>query len=177
MTDASVEGWKSVFEYSTMVNEYDVYGIRQGDSEVHQNATDATSIAQYKATRSKVVRNSGLMTQRDALALGTNMVARDANVQQFLYATLSGLDITHRLGTEVSITSTYLGLTAAKYIVYEWAYDSETNKTNIILHPRVSQQGLMKTAELTEQIESMKTNSKIARDEQYIPELITNEVS
>jgi hypothetical protein len=176
MTDANVEGWKSVFDYETMVNEFNIYGMRKGDIEVYQSSTDATSIAKYAATRTEVIRNSGLMTQRDAAALGTALVARDANVQQMLYATIPGLNSTYRLGTEVSITSTYLGLTAANYIVYEWMYDSENHRTNIMLHPRVSQTGLMGTNDIREQFAEVKNNASVARQEQYIPEPITNEV-
>lgn len=177
MTDANVEGWRSVFDYESMTNEFDIYGMRKGDIEVYQNVSDATSIAKYAATRTQVIRNSGLMTQRDALALGTSLVGRDANIQQMLYASIAGLDSTYRLGTEVAITSTYLGLTAANYIVSEWTYDSENHKTMLVLHPRVSQQGLMSTNDIRDQFASVKSDAGTARKEQYIPEPITNEVA
>jgi hypothetical protein len=177
MTDASVENWRSVFDYETVVNEFDIYGARIGDGEIYENATDATSIAKFRGTRTKIVRDAGLVSFADAAAKGAAMAAKDANPQQMLYATLAGLDSTYRLGTEVSITSTYLGLTAAKYIVYEWAYDSETHQTNIVLHPRVSQQGLMETREIRDTFERMSNEVNKSRSEQHVADPVTHEVS
>ena len=150
LTDTDVLSWRSVFDYTKLANEFNIYGVRVGDTELFSNVTDATSIAKYKATRSQTRKGVGLVSEADTLAYGTALVAQYKDVQQILTATIRGNTATAAhpktivLGDEISITSTYLGLTASVYIIQSWAYDSKNNMTSIVLHPRVSQVGLQK---------------------------------
>ena len=148
LTDTDVNSWKSTFDYGKLANEFNIYGMRIGDRQLYSNVTDATSILKYKATRSRTERGSGLVSEHDTLAYGTALVAQYKDVQQILTTTIRGntAKVAHPktlvLGDEVSITSTYLGLAAAKYIIQNWSYDSTADMTTLLLHPRVSQVGL-----------------------------------
>lgn len=143
MTDTSGT-LSSSFDYTKLANEWNVYGMRVGDQQLQSNVTDATSIAKYKATRSRTSRDAGLTSEYDTLARGTALVAQHKDVQQMISVSIPGLDSTYRLGTEVSLTSTYLGLTAAKYIVDSWEYDSKSDVSRIHMHPRISTTGLIR---------------------------------
>ena len=145
LTDADVLSWGNCeYDYEPMRNEYHIYGIRIGDNQLYRNTADlatdpgADSKLKFVATRSEVVRNTGTLSQYETDSLGGSLVERDEDVLLFLEATLGGLDDTYRLGTEVSITSAYLGLTAAKYVVTGWDHDTGQHKTHISMHPRSS---------------------------------------
>ena len=145
LTDALVLSWANCeYDYEPMRNEYHVYGVRIGDNQLYRDtsalSTDpgADSKAKFVATRSEVVRNTGTLSQYETDSLGAALVERDEDVLLFLEATLKGLDSTYRLGTEVAVTSAYLGLTAANYVVTGWNYDSTRHATYIILQPRSS---------------------------------------
>ena len=139
MTDATPDSWRSLRDYKTVRNSYDVYGARIGDYEIFQQSQDADSIATYIATRSKVIKDTGLVSDASAKEIGTALAPRDADIQQMVGCTLSGFDTTYRLGTIVEITSSYLWATAAKdYIVTRWAYDSDARKTFLTMHPKSS---------------------------------------
>ena len=176
MTDATPDSWQSLRDYN-ITNDYDVYGARLGDYEIFQQSQDTTSIATYNATRSKVTKNAGLVSDADAAAIGTTLAARDANIQQMIACTLSGFDTTYRLGTIVEITSSYLWATAAKdYIVTRWAYDSDAHKTHLTLHPKVSI-GLQEIDTPIAEGERLKMATKKSETDKFVPDPITHEVS
>lgn len=144
MTDDSVLQWGSEYDYKLMKNEYHVSGVRSSETvQVHVETEDiavdpgSDSKLKYGMSRTGVVSSSGTMTYRDAVELGTALVERDEDLHLFLDATIAGYS-TYELGDEVSITSTYLGLTAEKYVVTYFAYDHATWRTQLRLHPRVS---------------------------------------
>jgi hypothetical protein len=180
MTDATVIAWSSNFDWDTVYNEYHVIGARIGDEQLQVYTEDLTvdpgddSQAKYLANRTKVLRATGLVSEYDCEQTGSNLVERDEDVQQILGCALVGLDSTYRLGTEVSITSTYLNLAAAKYIVSGWSYDSRAHETRLRLHPRISAVGLQpdkskvfqKAIDRTERLQS----------DAYIPAPATNTV-
>ena len=177
MTDATPDNWHSRRDYKTLVNSVDVYGARIGDYEIYQQSQDADSLATYKATRSQVIKNAGLVSDADASALGTALAARDSNIEQMVACTLSGFDTTYRLGTIVEITSSYLWATAAKdYIVSRWAYDSDARKTHLTLHPKVSI-GLQDIDTLLNQSDKLKRATLESESDKVVPDPITHEVS
>ena len=173
ITDATVDSWRMVQDWEAVYNEYDVYGMRIGDRQLYSNATDATSIAKYKATRTKVVRNAGLTSEYDTSTIATNRVAQDKDVQKILSATLAGFDSTYRLGTITEVTSSILGISAVDYIVIGWDYDSGRHLSQITLHPKVSTTGLQ---EAKSRLERMEQNATKTSRDQYIPEPATHEV-
>ena len=145
LTDGKVNSWQSYIDYGSMYNEYHVYGARLGDYEISQVSTDTTSETKFKSTKTKVVRNTGLVSDADAVAIGTALAARDANPSLMVGCTITGNTATTahattiKLGEIVEITSSYLWPTAAKdYIVTRFAYDSEQHETYLTLHPKVS---------------------------------------
>lgn len=150
LTDTDLNSIKSTYDYSTLVNEVTAYGMRIGDSRLSSTYTDATSEGKYKQTRTKVTSDTGLVSEYDTLARATALVNQYKDVQQILSVTIRGNTAkaahakTLKLGDEVSITSTYLGLSAAVYIVQRWSYDSRNNLTTLLLHPRVSAIGLQR---------------------------------
>ena len=177
LTDSTVDNWNSLFDYTTMTNDLLVYGARIGDYEIYQNVQNAASILRYKATRSQVHKNTGLVSDADALAIGTVLAARDSDVLQMIGCTLSGFDTTHRLGTIVAITSSYLWATETKdYIVTRWAYDSKVHKSYLTLHPKVSI-GLSPIMTTDVKGQLIESNAKEAKDDTYIPAPATNEVA
>jgi hypothetical protein len=182
MTDASVLSWNhGEYDYTSMVNEYHLYGVRVGDEQVYFDTDDATdpgsdSKSTYGATRSKVYSAGGLFNQRDAETLGDILVERDEDVHLFLHAEIAGLS-SLRLGDEVSITSTYLSLTAEKYIVSHWDYDSTKHITTIRFHPRVSQLGLTEHVFMGEDQRGLLEENTERRGETYHPDITTHEVT
>lgn len=145
LTDGKVESWQSLYDYKQMTNEYHVYGARIGSYEIFQSSQNAASILKYKATRSKVLRNPGLVTEQEAKDVGTALAARDAEISQMVGCTILGNTATAahattiKLGEIVEITSSYLWPTAAKdYVVTRFAYDSNEHKTFLTLHPKSS---------------------------------------
>ena len=166
-----------------MVNSYDVYGVRDGDYEIYQQAQNAASVLKFIATRSRVLKNAGLVSNADALAIGTALAARDSDVQQMVGCTITGNTATAghattiKLGEIVEITSSYLWPTAAKdYIVTRFAYDSTKNETYLTLHPKVSiglqpiETPFTKEDRITQQLE------RVEGDE-FVQSPTTNEVS
>jgi hypothetical protein len=177
MTDGTVDSWASLRDYNTIVNSVDAYGIRIGDYEIYQQSQDAASIATYIATRSKVVRDQGLVSHAHAKDIATAIVARDSDIEQMVQCTLSGFDSTYRLGTIVEITSTYLWASAAKdYVVTRWAYDSRDDKTYLTMHPKVSIGFQDIVSPITEGRQMVNSTKKIITDE-YTPDPVTHEVA
>jgi len=145
LTDGKVDSWQSLQDYGTVRNSYDVYGARIGDTEIYEQSQTAASITKFLATRSKVIRNAGLVSDADAALIGTTLTARDNDVKQMVNCTITGNTATAahattiKLGEIVEITSSYLWPTAAKdYIVTRFVYDSEQHETYLTLHPKVS---------------------------------------
>ena len=171
--------WQSVFDWTAVKNNYRVYGARIGDEELFTETDDAASQAKYKSTRSETVRNTGLVSEYETSAAGTALVTRDKDVQQVLAASLQGLDSTYRLGTEVSVTSTWLNLSAVAYVVTRWSYDSESNTSNITLHPRasVSGGGIQPTNSLRLQGDRLLERSKTTPRDIYVPDPSSHTVS
>jgi len=138
LTDASVLEWREgEYDYELMHNEYVIYGTRIGNVQLKSTDSDAVSIAKYKATRTQIVSRPYFLGEYDTVTLADNLITRDTVVDLHLTALMSGLS-TLRLGNEVSITSSYLNLTAAKYVVTKWSYDSRQYRTELRLAPRTS---------------------------------------
>ena len=145
MTDANVLGWRNCeYDYALMKNHWIVTGVRIGDNVLQTDSTELatdpgdTSQAKFAVHRTGVMRSAGTVSQYETDQLATALVNRDSDVLYFLMAELAGRDDTYRLGTEVSITSSHLGLTAEKYVVTHWIYNADTYRTTIRLHPRSS---------------------------------------
>ena len=177
MSDATVERWQSVYDYNTMFNSVDVYGATIGDYEIYQQGTDATSISKYKISKSKVISSAGLVSDQDASIISTRLAARDSDLQQIISCTIKGRDDTYRLGTVVGVTSSYLWATAEKeYVVVSWTYDSTTDMTTLLMHPRssIGFQGINTSDTIRTHIDN---TAKTVEESLYIPDPITHEVS
>ena len=91
--------------------------------------------------------------------------------------TLSGFDTTHRLGTVVEITSSYLWSTASKdYVVTRWAYDSKAHKSYLTLHP-VSSVGFMPILTADMEGRTIKGVTRELKTDSYIPLPVSHEVT
>ena len=149
LTDADVNSIISTFDYNKQANEVTAYGMRIADRQLQSTYTDAASVLKYKQTRTRTVRSSGLTAETDTLARATALVNQLKDVQQMLTVTIAGNTATAAhlktivVSDEITVTSTYLGLSAA-YIVREFQYDSKNNETTLTLHPRVSVTGLQR---------------------------------
>jgi len=175
MTDASVLHWVTGdWDYKSSYNEYHVYGARIGDSQLFYETHDTTTKDTYGVYRTQTVRNTGFISEYDCKTAATNLVARDKDVRLFLEAILGGLSAL-RIGDEVSITSSYLGLTAQVYTVTHWAFDSKAYRTTIRLHPRYSLIGYTENKNITT-LSSLIDGQKMTQAEQYIPAPYSNEV-
>ena len=173
ITDASVLYWKDgEYDFDPVVNEWHVYGMRIGTSQVYGETTDATSVTKYGLTRSRSLSNTGVMSDHDAKAQATAMVTRDKDTQLFLNCTIGGLSAL-RLGDEVAITSSLLDLTAANYVVTGWTYDSKMYRTSLRLHPRVSQAGFTDHKIFSEYMRSIAEGTVRANKDIYAPPLYT----
>ena len=172
-TDDSVLFWTDgEWDYETMYNKFLIYGIRIGDTQVYATDSDATSIDTYGGvTRSKAITNQGLMCNADATALAGALVDRHKNTQLYLGAVLKGFS-TFRLGDELSITSTQLGLTAAKYVITNWSFDYANWNTKIRLHPQ-STVGYVTHGMYGEDIRQILEESKEMAVTQYAPNTTT----
>ena len=143
MTDADVLHWRSEYVGSLMRNEMHVKGIRIRDEEIALDTEDlavdpgSDSKLKYGLKTTQVITNTGTMSYADAVTLGTNLVERDEDIHLFLDAVIAGPP-PYELADEVSITSAYLGITAQVYVITHVSYDSNTWRTTLRLHPRVS---------------------------------------
>jgi hypothetical protein len=183
MTDASVISWSGgEWDATVMRNEYHVYGVRIGDSQLYVNTADlapdpgVTSKTAYGYTASEVVRSTGTTSEFETEELGKALVGRDDDIYLFLSCTIAGLDSTYRLATEVSITSTYLDLTAEKYVVTNWSYDSKEHKTVLRLHPRAaSTKGFVDKVPFGEHLRRLYEQNRQAQADIYAPGLYTQD--
>lgn len=174
MTDASVLTWsQGRWDWNNVYNEYKVLGIRYGDYQVDETSSNGSSKTTYGIYRTKVLSNTGLLTDYDAAQLASKLVTRDKDAHLFLQAELGGLS-SLRLGNEVSITSTYLGLTAAVYVVTHWRYDSKNYRTHIRLYPRTAAStiGFQESYDFTE-VRSLEQIRDTSDSDRYIGGLTT----
>jgi len=181
LTDSTVLSWSNCeYNYENIRNEYDIYGVRIGDYQLHTNTgalspdPGVDSKSTYGVTRSDVIKGTGMLSQYETEELGKALVERDEDVLLTLVAELAGLDSTYRLGTEVAVTSTRLGLTAVNYVVTHWNYDSRTNKSTIRLHPR-SSIGYQDYTGIFREGERLQENVKTTKVDIYSPSLYTQE--
>ncbi|MHA2066639.1 MAG: hypothetical protein ACXABY_19885 [Candidatus Thorarchaeota archaeon] len=183
LTDGKIDDWQSIFDYKQLFNEYHVYGVRIGDGEVYQTVQNAVCVALYSATRSKVLRNAGLVSDAHASAVGTALVARDKDLLQMVGCTIAGNTATNahattiKLGEVVEITSSYLWDTAAKdYVVTRFAYDSSQHKTYLTLHPK-SSIGYQEIDALYSKGQKMEEDTAKLKTEAYVADPVTHDVS
>ena len=144
MTDADVLSWSGgEFDFEPMFNDYIVYGERTQTSQIKIRTSGFApdpgddSQERYHKTKTRIVKQSGLKTHKEALELGRLLVTRDADINLFLSCVIGGWS-SYELGDEVSITSTLLGRTAAKYVVTHFYFDMKNYRTVLRLHPRSS---------------------------------------
>lgn len=138
MTDASVLAWTQAdWNFPSLFNEYHVYGVRTGDIQTYAEDVDATSQSTYAVTRTNLVKGTGVQTDYECTQLAEKLVARDKDIDLLLQAEIGGLS-SLRLGDEVSITSSYLGLTTANYVITHWRFDTQQYRTIIRLLPRAA---------------------------------------
>jgi hypothetical protein len=168
LTDTSLLSLKMIQDWSLVCNEVNQYGMRYGDQQLFTNDTDATSIAKYNATRSRTFKDQGLVSEYDTKSRASTYVDQYSDVRKYLTARLPGLDSSYRLGTITEVTSAYMGITAADYIVDGWSYDSSTHETEIHLHPKVTQIGLVRDPTTTS-VEQALSNIRKGPIDKYIP--------
>ena len=144
MTDADVLHWSGgEYDYEPMFNEVIVYGERTQTATVRVKTSGYapdpgdTSQAKYDIHKSRIVKQAGIKTHKEALELGRTLVERDEYVNLFLSCTIAGWS-SFELGDEVNINSTLLSLTNQKYVVTHFAFDSPNYRTVLRLHPRSS---------------------------------------
>ena len=183
LTDGDILSWQSLHDYNQLTNEYHVYGARIGDYEIYQSQQNAASVAKYNATRTKTLRDAGLVSDADAKERATTLAARDADLSQMISCSIAGNTATAghattiKLGEIVEITSSYLWPTAAKdYIVTRFSYDSAQHKTFLTLHPKVSI-GLQEIDSPHSAGRKMKEGLKTFESDKYIADPITHEVA
>lgn len=148
VTDTDFNAYRSVIDYSPLVNKTTAYGMRIGDQRLKSTYEDAASIAKYNQTRTRVLSDSGLVSEQDTLARATALTGQNSGALRIISATVAGNTAkdshnkTMVLGDEVSLTSTYFNLAAAVHIVQRYSYNSQNDTTTLLLHPRVSATGL-----------------------------------
>jgi hypothetical protein len=184
LTDGTVDDWQSLYDYNQMVNEYHVYGGRIGEAEVFQSQGNAASILKYKATRSKVIRDAGIVSDTHAKDIGTALAARDAEISQMVGCTIAGNTATAahattiKLGEIVEITSSYLWPAAAAkdYVVTRFAYDSTQHKTYLTLHPK-SSIGYQEIDALHSKGQKMEEDTDRLKTDAYVADPVSHDVS
>ena len=172
MTDASVLQWKGDWNYKSMYNEAHVYGATVNDIQIYASDSDATSQATYGIARAMSQSNTGVVTNYDCESLADSLVTRNKDCKLYLEAVIGGLS-TLRIGDEVSITSTYLGLAAAVYTITHWSYDSKSYRTTIRLQPRASTTGYQSN-ESFDKIKKLFDDTHAIKRDKYIAEPYTN---
>jgi len=175
ITDNSVLAWQSDWNYASMFNKVTVQGARIGDYQIEQTDSDATSLATYGIYKTRIVKGTGVLSDYDCAQVADKLVTRDKDVKLYLEAVLPGLS-SLRLGDEVSITSTLLGLTAQAYTITHWAFDYRNFRTHVRLHPRASTIGYSENVSLT-QIRIFAESTRTAQQDKYVSDLHTQEWS
>lgn len=179
ITDASVLSWSGgEYDYEPMRNEYNIYGVRIGDNQLFVNTGTLTpdpgvdSKAKYGVTRSDTIKSSGTMSIYETESLGKAIVERDEDVLLLLRAVVVGRTAL-RLGEELNINSTLLGLTDKKYVITHWSYDSTMHRTTLRMHPRTSEQGYISHITFGEHIRHIADTAKQAQLDTHSPDLYT----
>ena len=175
MTDASVIKWGAEYSFLDVRNGYLLYGPMINDNVMKLDTKDivggdpgADSKSTYGVSRYGVINNAGFTSEYELSALGSAIVERDEDVLLFLNCDIAGLSAL-RLGDEVSITSTYLGLTAAKYVIIYWEYSYSGNITSLRLHPRLSTKGFVQHRIFSEDIRRQQNDlEQLSADVIYI---------
>lgn len=176
MTDASVIRWGGEYSFLEVRNGYIIYGpkinnvlMRLDTKDIAGGDPGADSKSTYGVTRTAVVKNAGVNSEYEMTTLGSAIVERDEDVLLFLECDIAGLSAL-RLGDEVSITSTIMGLTAAKYVITYWEYSYSANITKLRLHPRLSTKGFVQHKLFGDTIRRLATDTEqLAADVSYIP--------
>ena len=176
MTDALVIRWGGEHSFVDVRNGLILYGPKINDNLLRLDTKDITggdpgadSKSTYGVSRYKVVKNAGVNTEYELSALGSALVERDEDVLLFLNCDIAGLSAL-RLGDEVSITSTYMNLTAAKYVITYWEYSYSNNITQLRLHPRLSTKGFVQHVLFSDSIRRLaNTTERLSADIDYIP--------
>lgn len=152
LTDIDVIAWtRGEYNFKPVFNEMHLYGPKTGNLQSVYDTADASpdpgldSKVRYGVTRSNVIKSTGTTNEFELVELGEALVERDEDVLLFLNADIRGVSDL-RLGDEVSITSTYLGLTTEKYVITFWEYSYLPDRTTIRLHPRNSTKGFVPNA-------------------------------
>ena len=177
LTDASVLQWGVRDDYHAMRNNCRAYGIRIGNNQLISDSGDlvpdpgAISKCIYGTTRGEIISNAGTMSEQDTKALAGIVAARDNAPPLFLNAKFGGLS-TLKLGSEVAITSTLLGLTSAYYVVSKWTYSSAEYRTEIELTPR-SSVGFTERFEFADRFRQIAEKTETGERDAYHPELYT----
>ena len=137
--DTDVISWNSgEYNFDPVYNEMHLYGPKEGGVQSFYDTADAgtdpgaDSKVRYGVVRSKVVKNTGTTNRYELTQLGEALVERDEDVNLFLNADIRGFS-SLRLGDEVLVTSTYLGLAAVAYVITFWEYTYLADTTTIRL--------------------------------------------
>jgi hypothetical protein len=130
ITDASVLFWADgILTMEELFNRFNVYGVRYGDRQVYETATDSTSVTKYRTTRVKIFKGTGMLSDAEADDFADAQIARyNDPVYPALTCMIDGLSAL-RLGDEIRITSTYNNMTNLDYTIVRWAYDSDNDAT------------------------------------------------
>ncbi len=148
LTDADVIRWTGERSFVDVRNSFILYGPKQNENLLRLDTADispdpgADSKATYGVTRSRTVNNRGVNNPYELTELGTALVERDEDALLFLGCEIAGLSPI-RLGDEISITSTHMGLTAQVQVVTEWEFGWRDNITKLRFHPRLSTKGFV----------------------------------
>ena len=185
--DGDVLEWATLYDFDRVTNSYHVYGMRIGDYQIDQTYTNAASETKYQATKTKVLKNAGITSDAEALAIATTLATRDCDpTLPVIRATIAGNTATAAhaktmvLGDIVEIDSTYIwdsgGTHAYDYVVTQFIYDSTEHKTHLTFMPKssIGYQPLVTGFNKAEAIED--TVKNISQDK-YIPPPLTNEVA
>jgi hypothetical protein len=174
MTDASVIKWGYEYSFIDVRNGYILYGPKINDDLLRLDTKDITggdpgadSKSTYGVSRYGVIKNAGVTSEYELSTLGSAIVERDEDVLLFLNCDIAGLSAL-RLGDEVSITSTIMGLTAEKYVIIYWEYSYSGNITKLRLHPRLSTKGFVQHRIFSEDIRRQQSDLRqITADANY----------
>lgn len=176
LTDDSVLAWVGgEYNIGPIRNEYHLYGIRTGDEQLFIDSSTlspdpgADSKLLLGHTRSDAISNTGTTTGYEIEELADALVERDEDIHLFLKATLAGLS-SLRLGSEVSITSSFLGMNSLEYVVTHWQYNSSNHQTVLRMQPRGSV-GFQAHLGFGEFLRQLSDESKQTRLDTYSPTL------
>ena len=134
LTDGDVLQWEVQQNYTDTVQKAHVYGIRYGTEQIYKTATDSQT---FGTNRSVLITNPGVYTGKDAIYVAEEVTQRRGSLHQILTAYLPGWS-SYVLGDDISVTSTYLGLTSINYWVVERHFDLAQYMTVLVLHPDVA---------------------------------------